>query len=129
MVNGRAKGASFEREVAKLLHMELGISFKRNLEQYRAGFHDDLTPDDDSFPWSIECKRYAGGSFNPAWWQQASDAAQAKSKLPCVIYKFDRRPIRVAIPLGAIFDDTDGHLMDVSLEAFCYITRELMSDG
>ena len=32
MVNGRAKGAAFEREVAKLLHAELGISFKRNLE-------------------------------------------------------------------------------------------------
>jgi len=125
-VNGRRKGSQFELEVAKLLNAELGISFKRNLEQYRAGFHDDLTPDDDTFPWSIECKRYAGGSFNPSWWQQASDAAQAKGKLPCVIYKFDRRPIRVAIPLGAIFDDTDGHLVNVSLEAFCYITRELM---
>ena len=126
MVNGRAKGASFEREVAKLLHAELGISFRRNLEQYRTGQNDDLTPDDDSFPWSIECKRYAGGSFSPAWWQQASDAAQAQGKLPCVIYKFDRKPIRVAIPLGAIYDDTDGHIVDVSLEAFAYITRELM---
>ena len=51
---------------------------------------------------------------------------QAKGKMPCVIFKFDRKPIRVAIPLGAIFDDTDGHIAEVSLEAFCYITREMM---
>ena len=127
MVNGRAKGAAFEREVAKLLHAELGISFKRNLEQYRAGYHDDLTPDDDTFPWSIECKRYAGCSFNPSWWDQTTASAQAQNKLPCVIYKFDRKPIRVAIPLGALIDDTDGHIVDVSFEAFCYITRERMT--
>ena len=33
MVNGRRKGATFEREVAKLLHEEPGTSSKRNLEQ------------------------------------------------------------------------------------------------
>ena len=37
MVNGRNKGASFEREVANMLRDELGIGFKRDLEQYRAG--------------------------------------------------------------------------------------------
>ena len=127
MVNGRAKGAGFERDVAKLLHAELGISFKRNLEQYRAGFHDDLTPDDPAFPWSIECKRYAGGAFSTSWWEQSVAAAQAQSKLPCVIYKFDRKPIRVAIPLGCLMDDSDGHIVDVSFEAFIYITREMMA--
>jgi hypothetical protein len=127
MVNGRAKGAGFERDVAKLLHAELGISFKRNLEQYRAGFHDDLTPDDPAFPWSIECKRYAGGAFSMVWWEQSVAAAQAQSKLPCVIYKFDRKPIRVAIPLGCLMDDSDGHIVDVSFEAFIYITREMMA--
>ena len=126
MVNGRAKGAGFERDVAKLLHAELGISFKRNLEQYRAGLHDDLTPDDPAFPWSIECKRYAGGAFSMSWWEQSVAAAQAQNKLPCVIYKFDRKPIRVAIPLGCLMDDSDGHIVDVSFEAFIYITREMM---
>lgn len=127
MVNGRAKGAGFEREVAKLLHAELNISFKRNLEQYRAGFHDDLTPDDPAFPWSIECKRYAGGAFSLSWWEQSVAAAHAQNKLPCVIYKFDRKPIRVAIPLGCLMDDSDGHIVDVSFEAFIYITREMMA--
>ena len=126
MVNGRAKGAGFERDVAKLLHAELGISFKRNLEQYRAGFHDDLTPDDPAFPWSIECKRYAAGAFSTSWWEQSVAAAQAQNKLPCVIYKFDRKPIRVAIPLDCLMDDSDGHIVDVSFEAFIYITREMM---
>lgn len=32
---GRMKGAAFEREVAALLLDELGIKFKREIEQYR----------------------------------------------------------------------------------------------
>jgi hypothetical protein len=41
MVNGRAKGAAAEREIAKLLFDELGMTFKRDLEQYRAADHGD----------------------------------------------------------------------------------------
>ena len=32
MVNGRNKGANFERETANALRDELGIGFKRNLD-------------------------------------------------------------------------------------------------
>jgi hypothetical protein len=35
MVNGRNKGAQFEREIANMLFFELGISFKRDLRQYQ----------------------------------------------------------------------------------------------
>ena len=35
MTNGRNKGASFEREVSLLIHDQLGVKVKRDLEQYR----------------------------------------------------------------------------------------------
>ena len=35
MTNGRQKGAAFERKIGNMLLDELGIKFKRNLEQYR----------------------------------------------------------------------------------------------
>lgn len=128
MVNGRNKGAAFERQMAKMLLDELGISFKRDLEQYRAGDHGDLIADDPAFPFVIECKRYAEGTgLRPGWWAQAQAAAEAAKKIPAVIYKYDRRDIRVAIPLGAVFDDTDGHVVEMDVSAFCYMVREIMN--
>ena len=135
MVNSRTKGASFEREVAKLLEAELGIAFKRDLEQYRAGDHGDLIADDPDFPFVIECKRYAQGTgCRPNWWAQASAAANAVGKLPCVIYKYDRRDIRCVVSFTALFkalgngSHTSNHLAEIDVEAFCYIAREIMSD-
>ncbi len=132
MVNGRNKGAAFEREVAKLLEAELGIQFKRDLEQYRAGDHGDLIPDDPAFPFVIECKRWASGvGCKPAWWAQASRAAQHLNKLPCVIYKYDRQDIRCVVPFTAMHlafghPHENNHQAEMTLEAFCYIAREMM---
>ena len=82
MVNGRHKGAAAEREIAKLLLDELGIAFKRDLEQYRAAEHGDLICDDPDFPFCIEVKRYKSGcAAQPAWWDQACAAASACQKL------------------------------------------------
>ena len=47
--NSRNKGAAAEREIAKLLFDELGMTFKRDLEQYRAGDTGDLICD-EPFP-------------------------------------------------------------------------------
>ena len=84
MVNGRNKGASFEREVAIMLRDELGIGFKRDLEQYRAGAHADLIPDDPAFPFTLELKRYKDGPIGgaPAWWEQVKTAAEREQKMP-----------------------------------------------
>jgi len=134
MVNGRNKGASFERQVAKMLHEELGVSFKRDIEQYRAADHGDLVPDDPDFPFIIECKRYANGTgCAPQWWKQAERAADAEGKLPCVIYKFDRRDIRCVVPLTALYkafgsECRADHQAEMTLEAFCWIAREMMND-
>jgi hypothetical protein len=104
MVNSRNKGASFERELSKILFEELGLSFKRDIEQYRESDHGDLIcVDMPDFPFSIEAKRYrAGYGIQPAWWSQCCNAAKATGKLPLLVYKYDRLPIRWRFPVAAI---------------------------
>jgi hypothetical protein len=128
MVNGRNKGASFEREVANMLRDELGIGFKRNLEQYRTAGHADLIPDDPAFPFTLELKRYKDGPIGgaPAWWDQASGAADLDGKMPCLIYKYDRKPMRCVIPLAALTECDHDYTVEVDFETFCYIAREAM---
>lgn len=123
MTNSRTKGAQFEREVAKLLLLELGITFKRDLRQYQEADHGDLIPDDPAFPFELELKRYAHGpiSGTDKWWQQVTTAAAKTGKRPALIYKYDRQPIRVVVELQGI-------RCNISLEAFCYLTREIMAD-
>jgi hypothetical protein len=110
MVNGRNKGASYEREIAKMLFDELGIGFKRDLEQYRAGAHADLIADDLDFPFTLELKRYKDGPIGG-------------SKIPCLIYKYDRKQNRCVMPLSAVMDGGQG-LIETDLETFCFIVRE-----
>ena len=133
MVNSRSKGAGFERQIARLLEAELGIAFKRDLEQYRAGDHGDLIADDPDFPFVIECKRYAQGTgCRASWWAQASAAAEAAGKLPCVIFKFDRRDIRCVVSFTALYaafgsECKSEHQAELTLEAFCWLAREIMA--
>lgn len=134
MVNARSKGAKWERDLAKILFLELGISFSRNLEQYRTAEGGDLIPDDENFPFSIEAKHYATGrGCKKEWWAQSEKAAIAANKIPCVIYKYDRYPPRAVVSLEAIAKmygtkDDGEHLVDLSIEGFCYLCRELMND-
>lgn len=128
MVNGRNKGASFEREVANMLRDELGIGFKRNLIQYQEAGHADLTPDDPAFPFTLELKRYKDGPIGgaPVWWDQAAGAADLECKMPCLIYKYDRKPMRCVIPLAALTECDHDYTVEVDFETFCYIAREAM---
>jgi len=128
MVNGRNKGASYERAIAQELFNELGIKFKRDLEQYRAGAHADLIADNPYFPFTLELKRYKDGPIggSPSWWQQVEVAAEREGKLPCLIYKYDRKPDRVVIPLASVMDGGEGQI-ETDLQTFCFIVRELMA--
>jgi len=77
-------------------------------------------------------KRYAGGSFKDAWWAQVSRAAEVSGKIPCVIYKFDRQPIKVAVDWRAIgamtgVDLNDDGLIHMDLPSFCFMSREIMA--
>lgn len=130
--HSRNKGASFERTVAKELFLLTGVSFSRNLRQYQGKGLDDLTPDNDAWPFSIECKSSASGTgCRPAWQDQA--IVGAGDKLPCVIYKYDRRPIRVSVPFAALnasFDtpaDANGEWADISLGGLAYLAAEIMA--
>lgn len=128
MVNGRNKGASFEREVAKMLFDELGVKFKRDIEQYRAADHGDLICDDPTFPFTLELKRYAKGYMHKRdWWEQVRKAADAQGKEPVLIYKYDRLPIMCVMRLAYVLQDeryNDEHLITIDWDAFIYIARE-----
>lgn len=135
MVNSRHKGASFERQIAAELHQMLGLTFKRDLEQYRAADHGDLICEDKDWPFLLELKRYASGQFKYSWWEQADTAADRLGLWPVVIYKFDRLPLRVRLSLETVSRCIGGGevaaehdcLIDIPLEGFCYLAREAMA--
>tara|TARA_R100001377_G_scaffold4874_1_gene2791 strand:- start:94 stop:513 length:420 start_codon:yes stop_codon:yes gene_type:complete len=105
MVNSRNKGASFEREVVNILNQfftdnGLDYSCKRNLDQYQEAGQCDVP-----IPFhAVECKSYKEGNWiKTDWWRQVCDSA--KGDIPVLIYKFNRVPIRVCVPLYAINTD------------------------
>jgi len=130
----RNKGSAFEREIAIHLQDELGLKFKRDLEQYRESSLGDLICESSDWPFLLELKRYArGNGCQQAWWGQANRAAVAAGKRPVVIYKYDRLPIRVCMALQDVVQcighshwPAEDHLIDMTFPAFCYVAREGM---
>lgn len=133
-INSRNKGAAYERDIAARLLGLTGITFKRDLEQYRSGERGDLVPDDPAWPFVLELKRYASGTgCKPAWREQATTAANAAHRFPAVIYRFDRRDDRVAVPLEAIAAAFgEGHIgstewAEITIEGLAYLAAEIMA--
>lgn len=130
--HSRNKGSAFEREVAQLLNLELGLTFKRDLEQVREADRGDLICDAPNWNFLVECKRRASGTgCKPEWWAQAYKAGLAHSLRPVVIYKYDRRPIRAVMNLKDVMEciargkwSAENHLVEMSLEGFAYVARE-----
>ena len=126
MTNSRNKGASFEREIGNLLTSDLGLknNIRRILEQTREKHLPDLMLG----RWYIECKRYGSGAEPlEAWWQQVLSATRNKG-IPALVYKFNRRPIKVRIPLGAINNQLDinsSNTADLLWEDFIYLLKNL----
>ena len=126
MVNSRAKGAGGERQVAKILSDELGYIFKRELRQTQDAGYGDLTSEPCT-GFSIEVKTYAKGTgCRPEWWEQSKRSAELTGLIPVVIYKFDRRPWLVEMPLSYFIPDHHDQRVTVSIETWCYIVRERM---
>lgn len=135
MANSRNKGAGFERQIAADLHALLGITFKRDLDQYRQRDRGDLIPDDAAFPFLIECKKTARilTACDPAWWAQAERAAISEGKRPAVIWASDRRQIRVTIRARDAMEcisrgqwSAENHLIETTMDGFAYLCREGM---
>lgn len=103
MINGRAKGHAFERELIKKFHDEFGdcaSHLKRNLDQYQTVGKADI----EFHNLMIEAKRYASGHWHkPEWWTQARTSA-GETHIPVLIYKYDRQPIRLVFPLRIMSD-------------------------
>ena len=133
MTCSRTKGAAFERTIARELRDMLGIEFKRDLRQYQERNRSDLIADDPGFPFALELKRYASGTdCKPVWEAQAIRAAQAEGKHPAVIWQFDRHPVVCRIWSDAYAESlgvtaVDGVKLDLSLEHFAYVCREIMA--
>lgn len=139
MVNSRNKGASFERDVKNRLHAELGLEFRRVLDQWAEAGLPDLTCEDDAFPFVIECKRYKQGSTfaSPSHWDQVCVAAEKAGKIPALVYKFDRLPERWRVPIEALamlatFERQMGdgydwkYAVEMTFNDFCMVAREIM---
>ena len=139
MVNSRTKGSAYERDVRKRLHLELGLEFRRVLDQWAEAGLPDLTCEDDAFPFVIECKRYKQGSTfaSPGHWDQICVAATKAGKIPALVYKFDRLPERWRVPINALamlatFERQPGdgydwkYAVEMTFEDFCMVARELM---
>lgn len=144
MVNGRQKGAAAEREIAKLLFDELGMTFKRDLEQYRAADHGDLICD-EPFPFVIEVKRYKTGCApQPAWWDQVCAAAKSAGLLPLLVYKYNHQQWKWRMPAEAVMraglphgcstmrEDAEldwGYAVEMDTRTTMMIVRELLCDA
>ncbi len=125
-VNSRAKGANFEREIGNLLVKDLNLNnpVKRILEQTRTKELPDLRLG----RWCIECKRYGDGGEPPKeWWEQVLRSCSEVSLMPALVYKFNRRPIKVRLLASSINPEIQNKLITVDLlwDDFIEIILEL----
>ena len=128
-VNSRAKGANFEREIGNLLVQDLGLKnpVKRILEQTRTKELPDLMMG----RWCIECKRYGDGSEpSEEWWNQVLIASSNDDQIPALVYKFNRKPLKVRILASCINQDIQNNdiTVDLSWQDFISIIKELFSE-
>nr|DAO91453.1 MAG TPA: HOLLIDAY JUNCTION RESOLVASE HOMOLOGOUS RECOMBINATION [Caudoviricetes sp.] len=95
-VNGRNKGAAFERQIANEIKAVTGLECKRLIEQYRKGCLPGDLEGAAVEGYAIECKRYA--RIQPALlakWRAQALAQAGGPHEPVLIYKADRQPIVV----------------------------------
>tara|TARA_B100001175_G_scaffold104841_1_gene89064 strand:+ start:755 stop:1180 length:426 start_codon:yes stop_codon:yes gene_type:complete len=125
-VNSRAKGANFEREIGNLLVQDLGLNnpVKRILEQTRTKELPDLMMG----RWCIECKRYGDGSEpSDNWWNQVLAASRNANQIPALVYKFNRKPLKVRILASCINTQIQNKdiTVDLSWQDFISLIKEL----
>ena len=134
----RTNAATAERELAGLLHDELGVRLVRNLDQSRRGGHDLIVTDDASGPvaaslarLAIEVKRHATAPLGSgrAWWSQVESQAARVGLVPALAYRADRGAWRFVLPLAELRPDLTRaagveYTADLSLPGFCAMVRE-----
>ncbi len=86
MINSCVKGKTGEREIARILRGELGVSIHRNWMMQAAEGGCDLVGIDG---WGIEVKR--AKSYKHDWMKQARRQAKEAGNKPVLLYRIDRR--------------------------------------
>lgn len=133
MTNSRRKGANGELEIIGLMADWLGVRMNRNLEQARFGGYD-LTVHidergrvaDELRKLAIEIKRHKStlSGMVDRWWMQAVKQAHDEQLTPILIYRGDRQPWEVAVPMGWLVDGAGDESVKMGLQAFMKIVRE-----
>lgn len=115
----RRKGATAERELARLLSPLLGEEITRNLAQSRDGGADLLGVG----PFALEVKRQERLTL-PAWWRQACEQAERAGLIPALAYRQSRQPWRFVVPLAAIMGAQIGKqaVATLDLDGFVAVT-------
>jgi hypothetical protein len=126
MINGRAKGHAFERELIKKFQDEFGDCadhLKRNLDQYQTAGKADIEFNN----LMIEAKRYASGHWHKKdWWEQTLTSA-GDSHVPILIYKYDRQPIKFVFRLSDLMGKGyETETASVDYETGIMLMRELL---
>ena len=78
--------------------------------------------------WCIDCKRYGDGGEPPKeWWEQVLRSCSEELLMPALIYKFNRRPIKVRVLASSINPAIQNKLITVDLlwDDFIEIILEL----
>lgn len=122
-INSRTKGANFEREIGNLLQEALSLKnpVRRILEQTRT----KELPDLKLGRWCLECKRYGAGS-EPLddWWEQVVNAT-GENEFSALIYKFNRRPIKVRILASTLNPQFPANIkVDLLWDDFLVVLKE-----
>ena len=112
-INSKAKGSEFELKTAKILSSWWGEDFHRT--PMSGGLHwkadnrvagDIVTPPDSVFPFSVECKKREGWTFDQVlkgtgeiedWWSQCMADSTRVNLKPMVIFAKNFAPINVMI--------------------------------
>jgi hypothetical protein len=114
-INGRNKGASFERKVAKLISLWWGVDAHRTPGSGGLHWKRDnrvsgdivIGVDGEDYPFSNECKKVEGWNFEQlikgtgevtAWWAQCTRDAKEVGKIPLLVFSKNRSPIYFMIP-------------------------------
>ncbi|MEK9649540.1 MAG: hypothetical protein VW146_01175 [Gammaproteobacteria bacterium] len=126
-INSRTKGANFEREIGNLLQDALNLKnpVRRILEQTRT----KELPDLKLGRWCLECKRYGTGSEPlEEWWEQVANATGEK-EFSALVYKFNRRPIKVRISAATLNPNLSSNIkIDLLWDDFLEVLRELYQE-
>ena len=127
----RTKGQNFERKIIKMLKDELGDvlpdaeNMRRNLSQYQSADGCDVVVGD---LFALEMKHYKTGNwYAQSWFEQSKHSAALLNMIPVLVWKYDRQPIRVTMPMYAVNREYISHKKSGSWPQ--WMPRDGMSNG